>query len=79
MAAEGARRFEPWPFALAGALALMIAVCLAFAFVATTRPDPELLPGGERPGLRRAAPGAAQPPLPRAPLQPPGGAADAQR
>ena len=39
MGAE-ARRFEPWPFALIGALAFMIAVSLAFLRVAIGNPDP---------------------------------------
>jgi nitrogen fixation protein FixH len=34
------RRFEPWPFALAAALALMIGVCIAFLSVAIVHPDP---------------------------------------
>ena len=35
-----ARRFEPWPFALIGALAFMIAVSIAFLRVAVGNPDP---------------------------------------
>lgn len=34
------RRFEPWPWALAAALGAMIAVCVAFWWVASTHPDP---------------------------------------
>ena len=50
------RKIEPWPIALAAALAGMIGVCLAFWFVAATHPDPDL-PVEAKPGL--AAPGAA--------------------
>jgi hypothetical protein len=46
------KRFEPWPFALAGALLLMIGVSLAFLFIATTHPDP-VLTRDARPGLER--------------------------
>lgn len=42
MAAEK-RRFEPWPVALAFALALMIGVCLAFLRIAIVHPDALLL------------------------------------
>jgi nitrogen fixation protein FixH len=35
-----ARRFEPWPFALIGALGFMIAVSIAFLRVAVGNPDP---------------------------------------
>lgn len=35
-----ARRVEPWPVALAGALAFMIATSLSFLFVSLRHPDP---------------------------------------
>lgn len=41
---------EPWPFALALALAAMIAVCVGFYAIAATHPDPPL--DLERTGLR---------------------------
>ena len=44
------RRFEPWPVALAAALAAMIGVCIAFFAIATLHPDPPL--DLERLGLR---------------------------
>lgn len=44
------RRFEPWPVALALALAAMIGVCVAFYAIAATHPDPPL--ELERAGLR---------------------------
>jgi nitrogen fixation protein FixH len=37
------RRFEPWPFAVAGLLAAMIAGSLAFAVVASRNPDPPVV------------------------------------
>lgn len=43
---------EPWPIALALALASMIGVCLAFYAIAATHPDPPL--DLERVGLRPA-------------------------
>jgi hypothetical protein len=44
------RRREPWPFALALALAAMIAVCVGFYAIAASHPDPPL--DLERTGLR---------------------------
>ena len=41
---------EPWPFALALALAAMIAVCVGFYAIAASHPDPPL--DLERAGLR---------------------------
>ncbi|MGH0031625.1 MAG: hypothetical protein ACQGVC_17665 [Myxococcota bacterium] len=34
------RRFEPWPWILAGLLVFMIGTSLAFYHVAATHPDP---------------------------------------
>jgi hypothetical protein len=52
---------EPWPLALAAALAAMIGVCLAFFAVATANPDPplDLERGGMRPYEGFVARGAA--------------------
>jgi hypothetical protein len=47
-----ARRREPWPIAVALALAAMIGVCVAFYAIAATHPDPPL--DLERAGLRPA-------------------------
>jgi hypothetical protein len=36
------RRFEPWPWILAGMLGAMIATSLGFLAIASTHPDPEV-------------------------------------
>ena len=36
----GPRRFEPWPWGIAGLLAAMIGVCLIFLGIAIRNPDP---------------------------------------
>jgi hypothetical protein len=60
----GAERREPWPIALALALASMIAVCVAFYAIAATHPDPPLALEhlGLRPSEGYVAGGGGAPP-----------------
>jgi hypothetical protein len=46
------RRVEPWPVALAAALALMVGACVAFYAIAAAHPDP-LVAQEARPGVER--------------------------
>jgi hypothetical protein len=46
------RRVEPWPIALAAALALMIGVAAAFFVIAEANPDP-VVTRDARPGMER--------------------------
>lgn len=43
---EDERRREPWPWVVGGLLAGMIAVCIAFAAIAYTHADVELVDRG---------------------------------
>jgi hypothetical protein len=48
------RRREPWPFVVAGLLGSMIAVSIAFFFVAVKHPDPPVVDDAYRAGLEYA-------------------------
>lgn len=50
--AEGRRRLEPWPLALAALLIAMIGICVAFYHIAAANPDP-LVSHAPRPGVER--------------------------
>lgn len=52
MTAQTERRFEPWPWALAGLLLAMIAGSLAFYAVARAHPDPLVVDDAYGEGLR---------------------------
>jgi hypothetical protein len=52
MGTSEARTREPWPFAVAAALAAMIGVCAVFYALASANPDPPV--DVERAGLRPA-------------------------
>ncbi len=51
MAPERERRFEPWPLALACALAAMITVSVTFFAIAQRHPDPVLVEDAYQAGL----------------------------
>lgn len=46
------KRLEPWPIALAAALAFMIGVSVTFYFIASANPDP-VITVEQRPGVER--------------------------
>ena len=52
MSSNPERRVEPWPIALAAALALMIGASVAVCVIAESNPDP-VITRDTRPGMER--------------------------